>query len=147
MGKSLRSTRDQDSPDGHVALLLSDDLEFGGAPLYLWISHERPAGNLIERNGLAEGQLYVVGERLRMHGSPQDWNGTGTLQRGSFTPLQTRNPSARGSAGHDPEGYLNDTLLRAQGVRGRCVRVLPPGGPAHKPRQRFAGRLLFYRTR
>ena len=47
------STPDGDRPDGHVALLLGDDLEFGRAPLYLWIGRKIPGGNFIERNGLA----------------------------------------------------------------------------------------------
>ena len=53
------STPDGDRPDGHVALLLGDDLEFGRAPLYLWIGRKVPGGSFTERNGLARGRLHV----------------------------------------------------------------------------------------
>ena len=140
------ATPDQDRPDGHVALLLSDDLEFGGAPLYLWVGRKQPEGNLVERNGLAKGQLYAWVCAANAQ-SPQDWNGTDTLQRGSFTPLQTRNPSGRSSAGHDREGYLDDTLLRAQAFAAGAFAFSRPEDLHTNPAQRFAGGLLFYGTR
>ena len=40
------STPDGSRPDGHVALLLGDDLEFGRAPLYLWIGRKIPGGKV-----------------------------------------------------------------------------------------------------
>lgn len=105
------STPDAERPDGHVALLLGDDLEFGRAPLYLWLGRKIPGGNFIERNGFARGQLHVwvpgTGDR-----TPQQWSGSGTARTGRFVPLDAR--TADGSPGPDTDaaGYYDDTELR-----------------------------------
>jgi len=106
-------TPDQDKKDGHIALLLGDDFDAGAAPLYLWIGKKIPGGNVIERNGLVHGRLYAwasnSGDR-----SPEDWNGTGSERTGHFKALETRRPDQASEPGYDRDGYLNDTLLRAQ---------------------------------
>ncbi len=105
------STPDGSRPDGHVALLLGDDLEFGRAPLYLWIGRKIPGGTFVERNGLARGQLHVWvaanGDR-----TPQQWFGSSTERMGRFVPLATR--TTDGKPGHETDGagYFNDPELR-----------------------------------
>ena len=47
------------APPGFVALLLGDDLQFGSAPLYLYVGRKDPAGDLLARNGLRGGRLHV----------------------------------------------------------------------------------------
>ncbi len=106
-------TPDQDEEDGHIALLIADDFDAGAALLYLWIGKKLPGGNLIERNGLAQGQLYAW-ESSKGDRSPEDWNGTGTERAGIFKPLATRQPDKADQPGYDRDGYLNDPLLRAQ---------------------------------
>jgi len=105
------STPDQDKADGHIALLLGDDLEFGGAPLYLWIGRKQPEGNFAARNGLRNGRLHVwksnEGDR-----SPLDWSGTGTTRQGRFIPITTRDFRMAGKPGYDENGWLNDTTMR-----------------------------------
>lgn len=105
------STPDGDRPDGHVAVLLGDDLEFGRAPLYLWIGRKVPGGNFIERNGLASGQLHVWvadgGDR-----TPQQWSGAGTFRRGRFVPLPTRTADGQPTPVTDASGYFDDPELR-----------------------------------
>lgn len=100
-----------DAPPGYVALLLSDDIEIGQAPLYLYVGRPDPTGDFPARNGLRDGQLYVWvsadGDR-----SPQDWHGTGTRRDGRFVPIAARDPGRAGETGHDAAGYLNDTTLR-----------------------------------
>jgi hypothetical protein len=107
-------TPDGDKGDGHVALLLSDDLEFGSAPLYLWIGKKNPAGNFIERNGLQNGQLYVWATQDRSK-SPEDWHGTGTAKAGYFVPIYTQLTVQAGRPGFDQDGYLDDPTLREVG--------------------------------
>lgn len=104
---------DADRPDGHIALLLGDDVEFGRAPLYLWIGRRRPMGNFVERNGLADGALsvWVADNNVR---SPADWAGSGTTQHGRFVQLPVRDATAAGRSGYDVRGYLDDTTLRKQ---------------------------------
>ena len=106
-------TPDQAKADGHIALLLGDDLDAGSAPLYLWVGKKIPDGNFIERNGLTQGQLYAwasnKGDR-----DPQDWRGTGNQRAGTFKALITHDPDQAGEPGYDRDGYLNDNLLRTQ---------------------------------
>jgi len=98
------------APEGYVALLLGDDLEFGRAPLYLYIGRKH-GDDFLGRNGLRDGQLHVWvangGER-----SPADWQGTGTVRAGRFVPLAARLASRAGDDGYDARGYLDDTTLR-----------------------------------
>jgi hypothetical protein len=105
------ATPDSGRPDGHVALLLGDDLEFGRAPLYLWLGRKVPGGNFIERNGLARGQLFVwvAGNGDR---TPQQWTGGGSSRAGRFMPLPARTADGRPAAGTDAAGYFNDAELR-----------------------------------
>ena len=110
------ATPDMDEADGHVALLLADDLEFGSAPLYLWIGRKVPGGGLLERNGLTQGTLYVWAA-VDGHRSPEDWNGTGEIQDGRFVEMVTRDEKQAGRSGHDRDGYLDDILLREQARR------------------------------
>ncbi|MSR09816.1 MAG: DUF839 domain-containing protein [Gammaproteobacteria bacterium] len=105
------TTPDGGRPDGHVALLLGDDLEFGRAPLYLWLGRKIPGGNFIERNGLGRGQLHVwvAGNGDR---TPQQWFGSGTERRGRFVPLPARTENGKPGKETDRAGYFNDPELR-----------------------------------
>ncbi len=104
-------TPDAGQPDGHVALLLGDDYERGGAPLYLWLGRKQPGGTFPERNGLASGSLFswVADDGS---GSPADWSGTGSIRTGRFVALRAREPARAGGRGYDAQGYLDDTRLR-----------------------------------
>ena len=69
----------------HVAILVGDDR--GDAPLLLYVGRKAREGNFVERNGLANGKLYMwvsdTGDR-----SPADWSGTGTSRTGRFVEEQ-----------------------------------------------------------
>lgn len=110
------STPDGAEPDGHVALLLGDDFEFGGAPLYLWVGKKIPGGSFIERNGLAQGQLHVWvaanGDR-----TPGQWSGSNTVRDGRFVPLAIRTADGQRSTVTDAAGYFNDPELRQRAAR------------------------------
>ncbi len=109
------ATPDADKANGHIALLIGDDYEFGGAPLYLWLGRKIPDGNFIERNGLTKGQLHVwVSESGDKN--PQDWNGSGAQRRGQFIPIATRDSAKAGKAGYDKQGYQDDKGLRNAAV-------------------------------
>jgi secreted PhoX family phosphatase len=110
------ATPDQDAADGHIALLMSDDHEFGGAPLYMWIGQKDPDGDFPSRNGLRKGQLYawVCDNEDR---NPQDWHGTGTKRSGVFYPVPTRFWNMAGEQGYDRDGWSNDTVLRNQALK------------------------------
>lgn len=100
------------APRGNqVACLLADD--FGAAPMYLYVGTKNKKGNFLARNGLSGGQLYVW---VADDGSvePIDFNGTGTTKSGRFVPLNARDISKAGQAGHDALGYKNDVTLRTE---------------------------------
>lgn len=100
------------APPGYVALLLGDDLEFGRAPLYLYIGRQHPGEDFPGRNGLRDGRLHawVADGGAR---SPADWHGTGARRSGRFVPIAVRDPARAGEPGHDAFGYRDDTTLRA----------------------------------
>jgi secreted PhoX family phosphatase len=108
-------TQDRDADDGHVALLLSDDFIYGGAPLYLWVGRKKSSGSFPEMNGLIDGQLYVWvcsnGDR-----NPEDWHGTGNFREGKFVAIEVRDFDRAGEPGYDRDGYLDDTTLRARAI-------------------------------
>jgi len=94
----------------HVAFLLGDDAQ--ARPLYLYVGEKSsaPSANFVERNGLKGGQLYVwkatIGDT-----TPQQFNGTGATRAGTWEELDARNIANAGTAGHDAQGYKNDTTL------------------------------------
>jgi hypothetical protein len=105
-----------DAPPGFIALLLGDDLEFGGAPLYLYVGRKLTDGDFPARNGLRDGRLHVwVSDRGER--SPADWRSTGAQRAGRFLPLPARDPARAGAAGYDSDGYLDDTTLRKEAWR------------------------------
>jgi secreted PhoX family phosphatase len=105
------TTPDMNEPDGHIALLLGDDFQFGAAPLYLWIGQKQPGGDLPARNGLSQGRLHVwVADNG--DASPEDWRGTGAISTGRFVEIQARDTARGGQAGYDEAGYLDDLSLR-----------------------------------
>jgi hypothetical protein len=126
------ATPDGDRPDGHTALLLGDDLEFGGAPLYLWIGRRRPGGDFLTRNGLADGRLHAwvadAGDR-----GPADWTGSGSVRRGRFVPIAARDPARAGTPGHDAAGWLDDDTLRARAAALGAFRFSRPEDLAVNP--------------
>ena len=135
------ATPDMNEPDGHVAILLGDDIEFGDAPLYLWIGRKQPGGNLLERNGLSNGRLFAW---VPDNGAetPADWRGTGNKLAGRFVPLAARNEKRRGQPGYDPAGYLDDLTLRKRTRELGAFRFSRPEDlhtdPANQQRVAFA---------
>ncbi len=69
-----------------VAFLVGDDRE--AAPLLLYVGQkETESDDLLERNGLADGKLYVwVSEDASL--SPEDYNGTGETLGGEFVEIE-----------------------------------------------------------
>jgi secreted PhoX family phosphatase len=106
----------------HVAFILADDTspfdadgdeEDEAAPLFLYVGEKNSEGNFLERNGLADGKLYVwvsdTGETL-----PSQFNTSGTLN-GSWVEIdnspQPENASEDGSTGFDEYGYPTQRIL------------------------------------
>jgi len=96
-----------------IALLMGDDTV--SAPLYLYVGRKIKGGSFLERNGLAQGQLYVwVADNGDL--TPEDFGGTGASRAGRFLPLDVRDVAKAGRPGYDAQGYLNDVTLRAEAL-------------------------------
>lgn len=106
---------DSSDPD-NVALLIGDDR--GGVALKLYVGTKQ-AGGFLERNGLAQGQLYVW---VTDNGdaSPEDWNGTGSIRSGHFVAIDYFRPDLAGNGEYDDLGYATqarqDTLASTAGA-------------------------------
>ena len=92
----------------------SGDGNLEAAPLFLYIGNKQ-SGGFLERNGLADGQLYVW---VADDGSttPADFNGGGSLS-GSWVPVDNSPsgpPSQDGSTGYDEYGYPTQGNLWVQ---------------------------------
>jgi hypothetical protein len=106
-----------------VALLMGDDEQ--KAPLYLWIGIKQKHGTFIERNGLARGQLYAWAADNGDQ-TPEEFNGIGASRKGKFLAVDARNAAMAGQPGHDAQGYLNDTTLRAAALALGCFSFSRP---------------------
>jgi hypothetical protein len=103
--------------DTHVAILGGDDR--GDAALLLYVGEKIPGGDFLERNGLAEGKLYMwVADSGDL--SPAEFNGTGAMRRGRFVEVENYNldgadPNvSQGDRGFDELGFATQEELDAQ---------------------------------
>lgn len=86
-----------------VAFIMCDDS--GGAPLYLYIGQKDPSGDLLSRNGLRGGKMYVLvsdtGET-----SASTFNGHGSSLQATWVEIDNSRVIANsGSSGYDKFGY------------------------------------------
>ena len=113
----------------HVAILVGDDR--GGAPLLLYVGEKVRNGSFVERNGLANGKLYMwvadSGET-----TPEEWNGTGTARSGTFIEVVNYNPAeaapgiSQSERGFDGLGFATQAELDAQQVEIGAFRFSRP---------------------
>jgi len=101
----------------HVAILVGDDR--GDAALLLYVGEKVPGGNFVERNGLANGKLYMwVADSGDL--SPADFNGTGQMRRGKFVEVDNYNLAEADSGidqderGFDALGFATQNELDSQ---------------------------------
>jgi endonuclease I len=109
----------------HVAFLLGDDAQ--ARPLYLYVGEKStaPGANFVERNGLKGGQLYVW-KTTNGNTTPQQFNGTGATRTGTWVAVNARNIANAGAAGHDAQGYKNDTTLGTEASGLGCFLFSRP---------------------
>jgi len=97
-----------------VAIVIGDDR--AGAPLLLYIGNKnfKNDGSFLDRNGLANGKLYIWSAD---NGdlSVQQFNGTGNSRTGKFKEIAFYNPALAGTAGYDALGFANQATQDALG--------------------------------
>lgn len=106
-----------------IAILIGDDRP--GAPLLLYVGEKDTSdgAGFLERNGLAEGNLYVWVSRDG-HMSPEDWSGTDADLNapvwGDFVEIAHYDSTKAGADGYDASGYADqdtqDALTDAAGA-------------------------------
>ncbi|NCO74613.1 MAG: DUF839 domain-containing protein [Cyanobacteria bacterium] len=102
-----------------IALLVGDDR--GGAPLLLYIGEkgQGEGANILVRNGLAQGKLYVW---TADNGDidPSQFNGTTQGRSGSFVEIDYYRPDLANTEGYDSQGFATqekqDALAEAVGA-------------------------------
>ena len=121
-----------------VGFILSDDTSGSsndpGSPLYLYVGEKGAAGDgsYLDRNGLAEGKLYVW-----VSGSgdanPTDFNGAGSARDGQWVAISNFDPSKAGTAGYDALGYADQSTLRTEAGAVGAFRFSRPEDVATNP--------------
>jgi glycerophosphoryl diester phosphodiesterase len=102
-----------------VAILVGDDR--GAAPLLLYIGEKNAIGDgsLLDRNGLAQGKLYVW---VASNGDvdPSQFKGTFESREGSFVEIDYYRPDLAGNGEYDKLGFATqekqDALAAAAGA-------------------------------
>ncbi len=91
-----------------VALLLGDDSN--NAPLYLYVG-DKKAGGFLERNGLAQGKLFVwvaddpTSATDLIEADPSAFKGSGNTAKGKFVEIDYYDPTKANTTGYDAQGF------------------------------------------
>lgn len=133
---------DSGSPN-KVAMLIGDDRE--GAPLLLYVGTKDTSRNagFLERNGLANGKLYVWRARGG-HSSPEDWNGTNATASGRFVEINYHRSGSAGNSGYDANGYADQDTQDAMSDRANHFEFSRPEDISTNPEN--PGQVIFAST-
>jgi len=94
-----------------VAILLGDD--YADAPIYLYVgTKETRSGDVLKRNGLVGGQMYVWAANSGT--SKSSTLAEGSTTDGIWKAIDVRDASKAGQSGYDAQGYKYAATLRAE---------------------------------
>jgi serralysin len=96
-----------------VALLVGDDRQ--SAPLILYVGNKNANGDgsFLDRNGLADGKLYVwvaddaADANDAIEADPRDFSGSGSTTSGQFVEIDYYRPDLAGTDGYDTQGFAD----------------------------------------
>ena len=133
----------------HVAILVGDDR--GDAALILYVGEKKAGGNFVERNGLANGKLYMwVADDESL--SPADFNGTGMMRRGKFVEVENYNLAeadpnvSQGERGFDAQGFATQNELDSQKVEVGAFNFSRPEDLHTNPQAGKGNQVVFAST-
>ena len=95
-----------------VAFLMGDDAQ--ARPMYLYVGDKESDANagFLERNGLADGKLYLwKADEAGLTSSSEGFVGAGTMKSGTWIEVPNFDPSLAGTTGYDSQGYLTQEAL------------------------------------
>ncbi|MEA5533720.1 alkaline phosphatase PhoX [Crocosphaera sp. XPORK-15E] len=113
--------------DDQVALILGDDRE--AAPLYMYLGDKGAVGDgsFLDRNGLAQGTLYVW-KADDGSTTPADFNGTGASRSGTWVEVTNFDAGQAAQPGFDGVGYATQDGLDTQSGRAAFLgNTVVPG--------------------
>ena len=95
-----------------IGMVISDGRP--GAPLMLYIGDKNTKGDrsFLDRNGLAQGTLYVW-KAANGHSTPEEFGDTGEFRQGSFVEIEIFDASKANEAGYDAQGYVTQEMQDA----------------------------------
>ncbi len=131
--------------DNTISLLIGDDR--GAAPLLLYVGEkETDSSDFLERNGLANGSLYVWVADDPTINNPEEFNGTGNSLDGQFVEIDYYRPELAGTAvdanndgsiqddaGYDEQGFATQFQQDALGAAVGAFRFSRPEDVATNP--------------
>ena len=131
--------------DNTISLLIGDDR--GAAPLLLYVGEkETDSSDFLERNGLANGSLYVWVADDPTINNPEEFNGTGNNLDGQFVEIDYYRPELAGTAvdanndgsiqddaGYDEQGFATQFQQDALGAAVGAFRFSRPEDVATYP--------------
>lgn len=122
-----------------VAFILSDDSSGTaadpGSPMYLYVGTKgaKGDGSFLDRNGLAEGKLFVWKSDDAGQTNPSNFNSQGSTAAGSWVEIDQFDASKAGTPGYDALGYADAATLRAQATDVGAFRFSRPEDVATNP--------------
>ncbi|AFZ60318.1 DUF839 domain-containing protein [Anabaena cylindrica FACHB-243] len=109
-----------------IALLIGDDRETAPLILYVGEKNANGDGSFLDRNGLAEGKLYVwvaddtANASDAIEADPRDFSGSGSSTNGKFVEIDYYRLDLAGTNGYDAQGFATqekqDALAAAAGA-------------------------------
>ena len=121
-----------------VAFILSDDTSGSatdyGSPMYMYVGtkNAKGDGSFLDRNGLADGKMYVWAA-ANGDANPTTFNTSGSTRNGQWVEVKNFDASKAGTPGYDALGYADQATLRANAASVGAFRFSRPEDVATNP--------------
>lgn len=120
-----------------VAFLIGDDSN--NAPLYLYVGNKNASGGFLERNGLANGELFVwvaddpTNATDAIEASSVDFKGSGNNTNGKFVEIAYYDPALAGTTGYDAQGFATQAKQNELAAAASAFKFSRPEDIATNP--------------
>jgi hypothetical protein len=122
-----------------VAFIIGDDR--ANAPLLLYVGDKNAKGNgsFLDRNGLAQGKLYVwVADDVNnatdsIERSPSEFKGSGAATNGKFVEIPYYDPTKANTTGYDAQGFATQAKQDELAEAAKAFKFSRPEDVATNP--------------